>query len=131
MNIDEIRNLQIVKYHAKTPKLLNYTNRDIYLVTNKNVLYFPKENKIEFQNIKSKKIEKFYSSDDEFSIEVIEKECRLNYFNRDDNSLWDYYILENREQANIVKRELDLSCYYIGDTIEVDGKLYVLNLCVV
>lgn len=125
----ELKDLKIEEYSSKTPKFVNLTGRDIYIVTNKNILYLPKEDGVKFKYTEIKKKETFYSDNGEFSVEIVDKICELDHISgNEDLSIWNFFILKDKEEAEALKSAIDVECYYIGDTVEVDGKLYVLNL---
>lgn len=125
----ELKDLKIEEYSSKTPRFVNLTGQDIYIVTNKNILYLPKEDGVKFKYTEIKKKETFYSDNGEFSVEIVDKICELDHISgNEDLSIWNFFILKDKEEAEALKSAIDVECYYIGDTVEVDGKLYVLNL---
>ncbi|MEM4396737.1 MAG: hypothetical protein QXR30_03710 [Candidatus Woesearchaeota archaeon] len=130
MLISKLKELKIEEF--STQKFMNFTDQDIYIVTNNCLFYLPKKT-IEFKYIEIKRKETFYSSDNkEISIEIVKKVCELDHICKDeDYSIWNKFILQDKEKALALKSAIDVDCYYIGDTVEVDNKLYVLNLCTI
>lgn len=130
MLISKLKELKIEEF--STQKFMNFTDQDIYIVANNCLFYLPKKD-IEFKYIEIKRKETFYSSDNkEISIEIVKKVCELDHICKDeDYSIWNKFILQDKEKALALKSAIDVDCYYIGDTVEVDNKLYVLNLCTI